>query len=195
MVAIPHHDQPVRLVRSVEGAEGIQADWAWSGWRDLELPWAESGTEAVRSWLAGGYRTLWVWSQTPGTGKTGFALSAARLMAERKPLKGSPLVVRIPEIATMSFADVQSAVASVKGRSAVVLDDVHQYSFGHEWKRQLWHEMMDTLYRDMTPVILTSNAPMSAVAGMAGPPSAPAFDRLREGGIKELEATGASARG
>jgi len=137
------------------------------------------------------YRSLWLYSEANGLGKTHLAAAIIHRILERSPrdkcpvryVRGPALQLRVrranepppPDTWRESEADIYE---DLRGVPLLVLDDAGDPTGSPgEYSRRVYHHIIDERYSDGLPLVLCSNVSTQRLREVIGPA---AFDRLRE---------------
>lgn len=194
---------PRTVKGSVSGLHPIERDYTMTSWYMRGFDWADQAAGSLATLLSGEVRGVWVWSEHPGTGKTGFAVCACKEWAEtgREYCEASftirdAVILRMPEISGMDYRDRVDVLNKLKsgGYGLVVLDDFHRMRFGTETVADFVHALLDYLYTHGKSFIVTANASPDGVQAQAGAGLIAAMDRFNQGGMVVTHAKGGSFR-
>jgi len=176
---------------NVRDRVGGETRYTLETWREIAAS-PDRILQETEPWRKGVFRTLFLWSQNPGVGKTGLGVALLRDLAERGEADGR--IVRMPHLSIMSFAEQTALVRSLSSAGAVLLDDVHRFRFSTAAQADLFHTLADMLLMDKTRLVMTANASFRTIQETVGADSFAAFDRLRSGGLLEIAFEGDSLR-
>lgn len=178
-------------VGSRTGFEGVEHSYTLETWWRL-MPADLECADRIDSVAAGYPRNAWIWSETPGTGKTGLAIALA---FHRRRMGANVTILRAPDVSNMRFDRHEDVIASVRDCDVLIWDDATRYRFDQPVLQDLFHNIVDRMYRRRRAVYVTAHANLESTAAMAGAYLAATFDRLNEGGIAELRLPEGSKRG
>jgi DNA replication protein DnaC len=112
---------------------------------------------------------------------------------------GSARLLRMPELGTMDFKARDVLTRECQRCALVCVDDFHRLRFGLEANLDWLHSFVDGLYRNRVATVVTANGSFDQVRNVAtqspgGRDYLATFDRLRDGGLLQVKATGESRR-
>lgn len=184
--------------RGVRGLIGIEKDYSLGTWY-VAVSAANRGpletqqlSAPINNFISGMFRNLFIYSTTPGTGKTGLAISIAKEIQKRDPELIAE-IIRMPELSLATYENRQALLDRIQ-KGIYILDDIHRFKtstgFGSDY---LW-AMINRLMMKSCRIIVTSNLHLAGLQGKVGEDSEATLDRLREGGLFDLELSGFSLR-
>jgi DNA replication protein DnaC len=185
VMSIPNKVEILRLME-------IEKTYTFEGWKNLNLSWKDRGTQLVKEFSEGVHRSAWLWSHSPGTGKTGLAVCMA--LNYKETARWDAIVLRMGRVASMRTEERSSLLRDVKRCGLVIFDDLHLFSVEKEWNIAWLHSLVDLLYGENIRVIVTSNLSPEEFHKSGGQAVTAVVDRLFQGGLAIVETTGGSVR-